>query len=142
MSFLPEKDYKHTCDTIYAHFQGITNNIYGFGSNFFAPFLPLHPHFYLSIFVFTPPNDGWTGLYIKLWVRITVGVTNISFLFVLVVPPVISASPVHAVTNHGDLRRSVPRECSVCHGSESPPSRHHLHPKSDDRDPEQAIRRG
>ena len=64
-----------------------------------------------------------------------------SLLFVLVVPPVIFASPVHAVTNHGDLRRSVPRQCSICHGSESSPSRHNLHPKSDDRDPEQAIRR-
>ena len=37
-------DYKHTCDTIFAHFQGITNNIYGFGRPFFAPsfFLPVH----------------------------------------------------------------------------------------------------
>ena len=32
-------------------------------------FLPVQPYFYLSIFVFTPPNDGWTGLYIKLWCR-------------------------------------------------------------------------
>ena len=24
-------DYKHTRDTIFTHFQGITNNIYGFG---------------------------------------------------------------------------------------------------------------
>ena len=24
-------DYKHTCDTIYTHFWGITDNIYGFG---------------------------------------------------------------------------------------------------------------
>ena len=33
-------------------------------------FLPVHPYFYLSIFVFTRPNDGWKGLYIKLcfWV--------------------------------------------------------------------------
>ena len=30
-------DYKHTCDTIFTHFQGITNNIYGFGRPFFAP---------------------------------------------------------------------------------------------------------
>ena len=37
MYSLPEKVYKHTCDTIYAHFQGITNNIYGFGRPFFAP---------------------------------------------------------------------------------------------------------
>ena len=37
-------DYKHTCDTIFAHFQGITNHIYGFGRPFFAPsfFLPVH----------------------------------------------------------------------------------------------------
>ena len=27
----------------------------------------VHPYFYQSIFVFTHPNDGWTGLYIKLW---------------------------------------------------------------------------
>ena len=31
-------------------------------------FLPVHPYFYPSIFVFTRPNDGWMGLYIKLWV--------------------------------------------------------------------------
>ena len=63
----PEMDYKHTCDTIFTRFQGITNNIYGFGRPFFAPsFLLVHPYFYPSIFVFTRPNDGWTGLYIKL----------------------------------------------------------------------------
>ena len=28
--------YKHTYDTIYTHFQGITNNIYGFGRPFFV----------------------------------------------------------------------------------------------------------
>ena len=27
----------------------------------------VHPYFYPSIFVFTRLNDGWTGLYIKLW---------------------------------------------------------------------------
>ena len=27
----------NTYDTIYTHFQGITNNIYGFGRPFFAP---------------------------------------------------------------------------------------------------------
>ena len=53
--------YKHTYDTIYTHFQGITNNIY-YGFHF----LPVHPYFCPSIFVFTRPNDGWTGLYIKL----------------------------------------------------------------------------
>ena len=66
---LPEIDYKHTCDTIFTHFQGITNNIYGFGRPFI--FLLLHftrpLYFYPSIFVFTRPNDGWTGLYIKLF---------------------------------------------------------------------------
>ena len=51
----------------FTHFQGITNNIYGFGRPFcFLIFLLIHPYFYLSIFVFTCPNDGWTGLYIKL----------------------------------------------------------------------------
>ena len=62
--------YKPTYDTIYTHFQGIINNIYGFGrpifpfapSCFFTRPPPVHP----SIFVFTRPNDGWTGLYIKL----------------------------------------------------------------------------
>ena len=57
----------NTRDTIYTHFQGVTNNIYGFG----RPFLLLHfftrpPYFYPSIFVFTRPNDRWKGLYIKL----------------------------------------------------------------------------
>ena len=64
-------DYKHTCDTIFTHFQGIINNIYDFGRPFllihlFTPPPPVHPYFYLSIFVFTHTNDGWTGLYIKL----------------------------------------------------------------------------
>ena len=38
-------DYKHTSDTIFTHFQGITNNIYGFGRPpFFGSFifLPVH----------------------------------------------------------------------------------------------------
>ena len=45
-----EMDYKHTCDTIFTHFQGITNNIYGFGRLYFCPFifLPVHSHFYPS----------------------------------------------------------------------------------------------
>ena len=30
-------DYKHTCDTIYTHIWGITDDIYGFGRPFFAP---------------------------------------------------------------------------------------------------------
>ena len=50
----------NTCDTIYTHFQGITYNIYGFG-RLLLYFLPVHPYFYPSIFVFTRPNDGWTG---------------------------------------------------------------------------------
>ena len=37
--------YKHTYDTIYTHFQGIYNNIYGFGRPFFAPsFLSMSTH--------------------------------------------------------------------------------------------------
>ena len=51
-------NYKDTCDTIYTHFQGITNNIYAFGR-----------HFLLLHFLSRPPiflNDGWTGLCIKL----------------------------------------------------------------------------
>ena len=68
-------DYKHTCDAIFTHFQGITNNIYGFGRPFFVlffapslfyPSTTRPPYFYPSIFIFTCPNDGWTGLYIKL----------------------------------------------------------------------------
>ena len=70
----PEMDYKHSCDTIFAHFQGITNNIYGFGRPFFSLLHffnnhppPVHPYFYMSIFIFTRPNDGWTCLYINVW---------------------------------------------------------------------------
>ena len=37
--------------------------------HFFTRPPPIHPYFYLSIFVFTRPNDGWTGLYIKLCVQ-------------------------------------------------------------------------
>ena len=72
-------DYKHTSDTIFTRFQGITNNIYGlfgcledlFCSFIFYPsttrlpiFLPVHIRF-------NRPNDGWTGLYIKLCLRVT-----------------------------------------------------------------------
>ena len=35
--FLTSKKTINTRDTIYTHFQGITNNIYGFGRPFFAP---------------------------------------------------------------------------------------------------------
>ena len=58
----------NTCETIYTHFQGITNNIYGFerpfffAPSFFYTSTTRPPYFYLSIFVFTRPNDGWTGL--------------------------------------------------------------------------------
>ena len=48
----------YTYDTIFTNFQGITNNIYGFGRPFFAPsfffarslpiFLPVHIRFYPS----------------------------------------------------------------------------------------------
>ena len=59
--------YKHTYDTIYTHFQGITNNIYGLGRLFLLlHFVSVHPYFCPSIFVFTRPNDRWTGLYMKL----------------------------------------------------------------------------
>ena len=46
----------NTCDTIFTHFQGITNNIYGFG-RLFAP-----SFFYLST-IFLPVHS----LYIKLY---------------------------------------------------------------------------
>ena len=64
----------HVYDTIYTHFQGINGNIYGFGRSFF--FLlprpsPVHPYFCPFIFGFTRPNDGWTGLYIKLCLWLT-----------------------------------------------------------------------
>ena len=46
----------------------LTFNIYGFGRPFFCSliFYPVHPYFCPSIFIFTRPNDGWTGIYIKL----------------------------------------------------------------------------
>ena len=57
-------DYKHICDTIFTHFQCITNNIYSFGRPFFAPSFFYPPsYFYPSMFI---SNDGLTGLYIKL----------------------------------------------------------------------------
>ena len=43
-------DYKHTCDTIFTRFQGITNHIYGFGKPFFAP-----SFFYPSTHIFPRP---------------------------------------------------------------------------------------
>ena len=55
--------YKHTYDTIYTHFQGITNNIYGFGRPFFAP-----SFFYPSTHISAHPFSSvlMTGFYIKL----------------------------------------------------------------------------
>ena len=44
---LPEMDYKHTCDTIFTHFQSITNNIYGFGRPFLLNAFCTHPHIFL-----------------------------------------------------------------------------------------------
>ena len=44
----------NTRDNIFTHFQGITNNIYGFGRPFLfwsLIFLPVHSYFYPSIFV-------------------------------------------------------------------------------------------
>ena len=39
----PEMGYKHTFDTIYTHFQGITNNIYDFGRPFFCSYIFFYP---------------------------------------------------------------------------------------------------
>ena len=51
-------------DTIYTHFQGITNNIYGVGRLvLLLNFLPVH---HLSTHISTRPNDRWMGLNIKL----------------------------------------------------------------------------
>ena len=64
LSYVPD-DLKWTTnihDTIYTHFQGIFNNIYGLEELFSPSYLCP------SIFVFTRPNDGWTRLYIKIMV--------------------------------------------------------------------------
>ena len=47
----PEMGCKHTFDTFYTHFQGITNNIYGFGRPFFCSFLFLPVHNPSSVFL-------------------------------------------------------------------------------------------
>ena len=74
-------DYRHTCDTIYTHFQGISNNIYGFWRPFFPSFFTYPPiYFYLSIFVFTRPNDEWTGLYIKLLTELNCDFVQVTHL--------------------------------------------------------------
>ena len=61
--------YKHIYDTLYTHFQGINNDIYGFGRHFFLCSLIFvtSPPIFLPVHIcFTRPNDGWMGLYIKL----------------------------------------------------------------------------
>ena len=68
----------NTRDTIFTHFQGITNNFYGFGRAILLFFFYPSTHI-PSIFVFTRPNDGWTGLYIKLS-NITFSMFNITSL--------------------------------------------------------------
>ena len=58
-------DYKvqtHMCDTIYTHFQGITNNIYGFG----RPFI-------FCSFIFYPSTHNSTRPYLLLPVQMTDG---------------------------------------------------------------------
>ena len=40
--------------------------------SFFCPSTTRPPYFYPSIFVFTCPNDGWTGLNIKLWYSVQI----------------------------------------------------------------------
>ena len=64
--FWLEMNYRHTCDTIYTHFWGITDNIYDCRRPVFAP-----SYFYPSKTGFTCPNDGWTGLCIKLCCHLT-----------------------------------------------------------------------
>ena len=64
---LPEMDYKHTCDTIFTHFQGITNNIYDFVRPFFAPsFFYPSTHISTRPYSFIPVQVTGMGLYIKL----------------------------------------------------------------------------
>ena len=47
-------DYKHTCDTFYTHFQGITYNIYGFGRPFLFRFLYPSTHISTRPYSFLP----------------------------------------------------------------------------------------
>ena len=49
-----EMGYKHTYDTIYTHFQGITNNIHGFGRPFLLLFVAIH---HPSTHISTRPNS-------------------------------------------------------------------------------------
>ena len=87
-------DYKHTDDTIYTHFQSITNNIYGLLIHLFTR-PPVHPYFYPSIFVFTCPNDRWTGLCIKLY--------NYRGWFSTVHCPIELQEKIHIYTTHRDI---------------------------------------
>ena len=52
-------DYKHTCDPIYTHFEGITDNKYGFETHF-CSFI-----FYLSTHISTRPQRFYLS---KWWV--------------------------------------------------------------------------
>ena len=74
---------KHTFDTIYTHFQGITNSIYAFGRPFFCSFIFLPVHNTSTIFLpvhicFYPSKWRVDGLYIKLCSRQT-HPTHLSF---------------------------------------------------------------
>ena len=53
-------DYKYTCDTITLLRHNWHLQV------FLLHFFPVHPYLYPSTMVFTCPNDGWTGLCIKL----------------------------------------------------------------------------
>ena len=43
----------------------VLEDVFCLSPSFFYPSTTRPPYFYPSIFVFTRPNDGWTGLYIK-----------------------------------------------------------------------------
>ena len=49
-------DYRHTCDIIYTHFQGITNNIYGFGRPFLLFHFFIHPPTFLLVHIRLYPS--------------------------------------------------------------------------------------
>ena len=46
-------------------------------------FLPVHSYFYPSIFVFIRPNDGWTGLYIKLYIYIYIYIYINIYIYII-----------------------------------------------------------
>ena len=54
----------------------VLEDLFFLAPSFLYPSTTRPPYFYPSIFVFTRPNDGWTGLYIKLWRTLTVHHTN------------------------------------------------------------------